>query len=283
MKGLIEGWARDQKRRGLLPSTIQRRCSQARSWQRWCDDQGLTFATALEEDVEQFIDAKRVGAKTRYTWISSLGCFYRWAIRAGHLDHDPTAEIIRPKLRRTMPRPIPDDDLALALALAPAQMRCWLILAAYAGLRCAEIAGLCRDDVLHDQGVLRVVGKGQKERLVPMSKVVRATLDDWPSPRQNRPIFQRPAGGAWPPALLSRKGSEYLHSIGVDATMHQLRHWFATRTYRASKDLRVVQELLGHSTPSVTAIYTAFDQDDARAAVEALTGPLSAVQQAAAG
>lgn len=67
----------------------------------------------------------------------------------------------------------------------------------------------------------------------------------------------------------------YLHGVGIEATMHQLRHWFATKTYRASKDIRVVQELLGHSSPTVTAVYAAFAPEDAVAAVRALTLPSS--------
>ena len=266
--GLIDGWHIDQQRRGLMPSTITRRATMVRSFARWLDGKGLDQAT--EDDVQRFLDARRVGARTRYTWISALHCFYQWAVRHEGAASDPTADIVRPKLRRTLPRPISDADLAVALELAPAEIRVWLTLAAYAGLRCAEIAGLHRDDIIGDAGVLRVVGKGGRERLVPMHPLVVDALAAWPAPRGNGHLFRRPQGGPWPPALLSRRGSVFLHDIGIEATMHQLRHWFGTRTYQASKDLRVVQELLGHSSPTTTAIYTAFSSDDTRRAVLSL-------------
>lgn len=256
-----------------MPSTIYRRTTMLRGWIRWCTDHGIDLADATAEDVQRFIDAKHVGARTRYTWISAISCFSRWAVQTGHLPHDPTLGITRPKLRRTLPRPIADEDLAVAISMADPQMRCWLILAAYAGLRCAEIAVLCRDDILTADELLRVVGKGGKERLVPMHPLVLEALAAWPKPRQNRPLFQRPAGGAWPPALLSRTASVYLHDIGIDATMHQLRHWFATNTLRRSGNLRTVQGLLGHSSPTTTAIYTQFCDEDARAAVRAIGRP----------
>lgn len=265
--GVIAEWRTEQERRGHMPSSVRRRTDQVRSFARWLDDHGRTLATATENDVQRFLDAKRIGARTRYGYLSTLGCFYRWARRAGYTLDDPTENIVRPKLRRTLPRPVSDGDLAMALQLAPPMMRRWLVLAAYAGMRCAEIAGLQRDDVLWDAEVLHVVGKGGRERLVPMHPLVVDELRSWPMPRMNGPVFTRPQGGPWPPARLSRVASEYLHACGIDATMHQLRHWFGTRTYAATKDVRVVQELLGHSSPTTTAIYTAFSAADARRAV----------------
>ena len=273
---LVDGWRTDQRRRGLLPSSIERRSAMVTSLARWLD--GGHLAEVTEETLQKFLDGRRnsqgqsISSRTRYSWISGLHCFYSWALRAhGDLFKvDPTADIIRPKLRKTLPRPISDADLAMALELAPVQIKAWLVLAAYAGLRCAEIASLHRDDVILDAARLRVVGKGQKERLVPMHARVLAVMEEYPMPRRNGPIFTRPSGGGWPPALLSRTGSVFLHDVGIDATMHQLRHWFGTRTYRVSKDIRVVQELLGHSSPTTTAIYTAFSNEDSAAAVDGL-------------
>lgn len=244
-----------------------------RGWIRWCTEHQLELADATAEDVQRFLDAKNIGARTRYTWLSALHCFYDWARRNGHLPADPTVDILRPKLRRTLPRPVSDADLAMAIAMAPPQERRWCILAAYAGLRCAEIAGLRRDDVLYDQELLHITGKGARDRMVPMAPIVLEALDTWPKPRQNRTLFTRPGGGAWPPALLSRRASVYLHDIGLDVTLHQFRHWFGTRALNASGNLRTVQGLLGHASPTTTAIYTEFSDEDARAAVRALSAP----------
>jgi len=73
--------------------------------------------------------------------------------------------------------------------------------------------------------------------------------------------------------MVSQHGSQFFESIGVDCTMHQLRHWFGTKTYRECQDLRTVQELMGHASPVTTAIYTAISPTRARAAVDALALP----------
>jgi integrase/recombinase XerC len=273
---MIEGWRRDQARRGLMASSASKRCCMMRTFNAWCDGD-LTNAT--REDIERFLDERRtargepISARTRYTWISCLDCFYRWACRNGHAEWNPAAAIERPKLRKTLPRPISDDDLTFALANTDGQMRVWMILAHLAGLRCAEIATLDRDDILHDLGMIRVVGKGQKERLIPMHPTVAAELRAYPMPKVNGHIFRRPNGHTWKAAEVSRETALHLRYIGVNATLHQFRHWFGTRALRACGNIRTVQELMGHASPTTTAIYTAFCNEDGRAAVLALTPP----------
>lgn len=253
-----------------MPSTIYRRRDMIRAFARYMNESGSLLSEASEQSIELFLDGRRIGARTRYTWLSALACFYDHVVDEGHMAVNPVRKIRRPKLRRTLPRPIGDEDLNVALAASWGQHKVWLILAAYAGLRCAEIAGLHRDDILFDINRLRIVGKGGKERMVPMHPMVSRALAEWPRPRTNTAIFTRPSGGAWPADQLSREGSIHLHHLGVDATMHQLRHWFGTRTYAESKDIRVVQELMGHSSPTTTAIYTAFSDEDQEAAVMGL-------------
>ncbi len=181
--------------------------------------------------------------------------------------------IDRPKLRRTKPRPISDEDLARALTHAPPTLHLWLLLAAYAGLRCCEISRLRRDDIIGDASVILVVGKGQHERLVPLHPRIAATLADYPMPAKNGRLFLRPSGGPYTPAKVSQVGNAYLRSVGVTSTMHQLHHWFGTRTYAAERDLRVVQELLGHQSPSTTAIYADWSNTAARSAVLKIRDP----------
>jgi integrase/recombinase XerC len=151
-------------------------------------------------------------------------------------------------------------------------MRAMLLLAAFAGLRCQEIAGLERDDVIEAKDLLRVRhGKGQKERVLPLHPDVMAALRALPMP-QTGPLFLRPSGAAHTPVTVSEAMRDYLRRIcGIDATAHQLRHWFATEVYASSKDIRVTQELLGHSNPATTARYVAFSRVDAAAAVGSLS------------
>ena len=118
-------------------------------------------------------------------------------------------------------------------------------------------------------GLIRIFGKGSKERIVPMHVRVAAELRRVTIPASG-PIFTNSKGGPFPPARVSRMMSLYLGSVGIAATAHQLRHWFGSRTYRECSDIRVVQELLGHASPTTTAMYAAWSQKKAAAAVAAL-------------
>lgn len=277
-RALVTEWRLDQERRGLMPRTVYKRCTQATAWVRWCDDRDLTIATATTEDVQRFLDGRRsrdgrkIGARTRYHWISTLHVFYAWAVDAGHVAGDPTATIHRPRLRRSLPRPVSDADLEVALSMARPTMRSWLTLMALAGLRCAEVAGLTVGDLIEDRAMLRVVGKGDKERIVPLHPEALRAVELAGLPRRGR-VFSRPLGGPWTPPLVSRVTNDYLRDIGVDATAHQFRHWFGTRTYAECRDIRVVQELMGHSSPVVTALYAAYSEEEARRAVLGLDVP----------
>lgn len=253
-----------------MPRTVYKRCSQLRSWARWCEP-----GTVLDQDedaVQRFLDARKIGSRTRYHWISTLHCFYRWAIDQGHTGHDPTAKIIRPRLRRSLPRPVSDADLVCSLQNAEPMMRAWLTLAAFNGLRCAELGRLRAEDLMQDGTLIRVLGKGDKERIIPLHPDALKALRLHGIPKRGY-LFLRPQGGPWPPARVSRAISVYLTYIGVEATAHQYRHFFGTKAYEACRDIRVVQELMGHSSPTVTAVYAAFSEEEATRAVHAITLP----------
>lgn len=264
-----------QERRGNLPRSLEKRAMCLRSFARHLEPRTLLEAT--REDIETFLDQRRtndgraITPRTRRVWISHLSVFYGWALAEELIDSDPTVRIVPPKMRRSLPRPIDDADLARALAEAPPQTRAILALMAYGGLRCQEVAGLDREDILEAKGLVRVVkGKGAKERIVPLHPEALAALRCLPLPRSGI-LFTRPRGGRFDPEQLSMLVRSYLRSIGVEATGHQLRHWFASNVYAACKDLRVVQELLGHENPATTAVYVAFSPADAAAAVATLT------------
>lgn len=272
---LLRGYARDQRARGLAESTIYRRATDLRGFAGWLGGPAkLTGATS--DDVEAFIThreselGRRLHPRTRYALLSNLSCFYEWAERAGHHGAgNPAAEIIRPKLPRALPRPIADEDLYRALRDATPMMAAWIRLGSLGGLRCAEIAGLTREAVLDGDGLLRVVGKGNKERIVPLHTHVLAALELHGMPSRG-PLFRRPRGEPYPPAMVSREISLYLHGLGIEATAHMFRHWFATKLLQAGNDVRTVQELLGHESITSTQIYTAYSPTRAAEAVQAL-------------
>ena len=134
-------------------------------------------------------------AKRRYWLLSLLSCFYDWAVEAGHVPDIPVRKISRPRLRRTMSRPMSDEDLVRAVAMAEPQMRCMILLGALQGLRCQEIAGLDRQDVMEADMLLQITqGKGGHERTMLLHRTVLAALQAMPMPPGGT-LFRR---GWWP-------------------------------------------------------------------------------------
>lgn len=266
---LIQRYMHDQRRRGLRPRSIQRSSDVLRHLEAF-HGRLLELTT---DDLYVWLDAVPRVARTRYTYISTVHGFYCWTVTEGRAESNPAEAIKRPRVRPGLPRPIRADDLAHALGQAPPKVRAWLMLAAYAGLRCQEIAGIEREDVLdyEDPAMLVIVqGKGGYERMVPLHPGVLSALRLAGLPRTG-PVFLMPTTGrAYSASYLSQIANKYLHSIGVTASMHQLRHRFGTDIYRASKDIRLTQDLLGHASPVTTSIYTQASRVDAVAVVNGL-------------
>lgn len=253
----------DMRTRGRRPRTID-----VRRWaiRRMMADIKHDPATATRAQIERWARKQRGAASTVSWTLTQASQYIDWARRRGYRKDNPLEDIGRPHRPRRLPRPIGEDDLADAMRCADDRMRAILALAGWAGLRACEIAGLRWQDIDRRGGWLVVVeGKGGHQRAVPLHPVVVDALAalGW-HPRgpvlahEGRPVL---------PITISRLASRHLRSVGVTATLHQLRHRYGTEAYRGSKDLRVVQELLGHADPSTTALYTAVDEDRLRAAV----------------
>lgn len=215
--------------------------------------------SATPGDLQRWQEALRLTDRGRSNETSQVASFYRWARDQALIPTDPARDLIRPRLRRGRPRPIPESDLRFAVVHAPERIRPWLVLAGWAGLRACEIAGLERDDVCEsDTPPMLVIrhGKGDRERLVPLTPYVDMTLREYGLPTRG-PIFLRADGYPGPntPGRISHLANRYLHSVGITATLHQLRHRFGTRVYQHTHDLRLVQEIMGHSDPATTAGY----------------------------
>ncbi len=264
---LLERFALQQERRGLCQATISTRRQKLLLLAEYVYPTGLLDAG--REDIECFLDERDLGARARYAYISHFGTFYKAMIEDERTRMDPTALIRRPRQRAALPRPISDDDLAMAIQEAPPVIAAALCLAAYQGLRAKEIAQLQRDDILDTNAppILHVVeGKGGRDRVLPLHPEIMPALRRADLPKSGR-VLQRPRGGGFPSSGLSKLVNDYLHELGVDATLHQLRHWFGTKTYQATRDLRLVQALLGHSSPTSTAIYAQYAIEGAEPAV----------------
>jgi integrase len=234
---------------------------------------------ATAEDLAAWRERLTVGPGAVVGYVSHARDFYAWAVMAGLREDNPAGGLPVPRLGRRLPRPIAEADLFTALAGAPARIRPWLVLAGWCGLRAKEIARLRRENVLDTARpplliIVEDATKGHSERVVPLCAFALEQLRAAGLPSSGW-VFRRRDGRPGPnqPWMVSQLSNEYLHSCGISETLHQLRHRFATQAYRARRDLRMVQELLGHASPSTTAGYAAFDQADAAAVVDELPAP----------
>jgi integrase len=222
---------------------------------------------ATEDDLVAHLSNPDWGPETRKSARSTFRTFYAWAFRRGLVSHDPSAYLKAIRVPTAKPRPVPELDVMDAVAFSDdEEVTLMVLLAAYAGLRASEIASL-RTDAMTPYGI-RVMGKGGKERIVPVHPTILAPL----SKRIRR------IDGEWvfpSPVRKGHVGYDYIYkrvsaALGGKYTPHQLRHRFATQAYKGTQDLRAVQELLGHSSPTTTVRYTLIENEAMAAAVRAV-------------
>ncbi|PND58247.1 integrase [Mycobacterium sp. ENV421] len=212
--------------------------------------------------------------ETRRSHRNTAVSFFGWAHRAGHLPTNPAAELPVMRAAAPAPRPAPDAVWSAAIAGADPRVRLMLRLAAEAGLRRAEIARVHRRDLTGGPAgaELLVHGKGGKLRVVPVGEDLAAAIAGAITLSQLEGIHR--AGYLFPGAEDGHLTPQHVGKLMARAlpdhwTAHTLRHRFATRAYRGSRNLRAVQTLLGHSSVATTERYTAVDSDEIRAAAMA--------------
>lgn len=221
---------------------------------------GLLFATS--EQLAAWLSRPEWSRWTRHTYASHLIGFYRWAHKQRLLDSDPMADIERPKTPRGLPRPVTDEQLAKLLT-APEPLRTAFMLAAYAGLRRAEIARSRREHVTAEQIVIPVA-KGGDAQAVPTHPLLWAHVQRLPA----GPLVPDWDGSHFSPMALSHRVDYWTVRNGLHrVTLHQLRHWFGTTVQRESGDIRTTQELLRHASVATTQIYTAVADAAKRTAI----------------
>lgn len=232
---------------------------------------------ATPEHLAAWRESLRVTGNTAVQYAAHARGFYQWAVKTGRIASNPADGLALPHLVRGLPRPIGEADLMRALETAPHRVRPWLTLAGWAGFRACEIAKLRRENVLETATppVLLIAAdatKGRRERIVPAAPLVLTELRLAGLPRSGY-VFPRYDGlkGHNAPYTISHVANNHLREYG--ATLHQLRHRFGTILYQQTKDLRLVQELLGHADPATTALYAAYDKSGAADAVNALPAP----------
>lgn len=221
---------------------------------------------------------QHLAAETIVHYVMHANQLYRWAIAEGLADRNPAAALPVPKTGRRLPRPVSEEDLMRAVENAPPRIRPWLVLAGWCGLRACEIAWLRAECILAGASPpILIVAPGATKgngpgRAVPLCTFALSELGGLPAAGV---VFRRAdrQRGSNSPALVSQLANSYLHSIGIAATLHQLRHRCLTQLYHDTHDLRLVQEFAGHLSPATTAGYTAFSNPAMAAAVENLPVP----------
>lgn len=265
MLDLLGGFAEHQRRRNLASSTITTRRRTLQQFARWLEPDPLYAATP--GDIEGWLDSLALGPRSRYLYLSSLTAFFDWT---GEPEPNPARKVDRPKLPKLLPRPLADGDLSRALRMAEPRMALWLTLAAFQGFRCHEIAHMRREDVLDTNVPPLVVvskGKGDRQRIMPAHAATLAALDAYGYRMYRGWLFPSRTGNHYHPATVSHYIWAHLNRCNGGGSAHRGRHWFGTHFYRASRDLRLTQEMMGHADPRTTAIYTQFDPADASAAM----------------
>ncbi len=261
---------------GLSEHTLSAYRADLTALARWLAEAGKAVERADRADLLAYLSHRvAAGARPRSTarLLSSLRRFYRHLVRDGRRMDDPTAQIDSPRLGRPLPDTLSEADVEALLAAPDVDAdlglrdRAMLELIYATGLRVSELVGLGVDQVNLRHGVVRTVGKGGKERLVPVGEEASAWVARYLE--QSRPELLK-GRGACDDLFVTRRGGRmtrqafwhlirrYAARAGIRKHLspHTLRHAFATHLLNHGADLRVVQMLLGHSDLSTTQIYT---------------------------
>lgn len=266
--------------RGLSRNTLASYRSDLAAAARWLAQRTASLLSASRADLLAYIaERAQQGAKPRSIarTLSCLRGFYELMLRDGSLQQDPSALIPAPKIGRKLPDTLTEADVDMLLN-APdvtddlgVRDRAMLELLYASGLRVTELVSLRLDQISTMQGVVRVQGKGNKERLVPLGEECASWLDTYT--RGVRPELCGAGGSDY--VFLTRRNApmtrqafwylikRYARKSGITKALspHTLRHAFATHLLNHGADLRALQLLLGHSSLSTTQIYTHVAQE----------------------
>lgn len=262
--------------RGLSQNTREAYLSDLMHFADWLEQkQQVTLAQVDRLQVLDYLAYRlQQGYKARSTarFLSGIRGFYHYLLEEKYIEQDPTLQVDLPKIGRPLPASLSEADVDALLA-APdltdvigERDRCMLEVLYACGLRVSELVGLRLDEINLRQGVVRITGKGDKERLVPLGEQAIDWLTDYLQGARLSLLQGRPSDVVFP----SNRGTQmtrqtFWHRIKLHAQVaginkhlspHTLRHAFATHLLNHGADLRVVQMLLGHTDLSTTQIYT---------------------------
>lgn len=262
--------------RGLSENTLSAYRRDLTLFSEWLEQQGAQSLLAADaSQIQSYLGLKlRQGASPRSSarFLSAARSFYRWSLREGRIVDDPTLRIESPKQGRPLPKSLSETDVDQLLSTPDLELplefrdRTMLEILYACGLRVSELVSLRVEQVGLNQGIVRVLGKGGKERLVPMGEEALDWLTQYMRGPRAELLKGQPSNVLFP-SNRSREMTRqtfwyrikiYAKRAGIQTHLspHTLRHAFATHLLNHGADLRVVQMLLGHSDLSTTQIYT---------------------------
>ncbi|MCI6764158.1 tyrosine recombinase XerD [bacterium] len=228
-----------------------------------------------KKDIEKYIRSLNKSSKTISHVISSLKSFYNYYMRMGNIKSNPTDEIDRPKIEKKIPEFLTLEEVSSLLNFEvnnefEARNKAILELLYSSGLRISELTSLELSNIDLDECLVRVMGKGSKERIVPLGDYAIDALKEYiyfyrPMLNKNNSsyVFLNNRGGVLSRQFIFKVIKEECIKKGIrkNVSPHTLRHTFATHLLKNGADLRIIQELLGHENLSTTQIYTHLTND----------------------
>ena len=267
MDEILNHWRDWQTLAGASDRTIDERAGVIR---HLVSHSGASTLDVDQRHIVAYLARKGLKSSSRATYHATIRAHFTFLMAPSLRTDDPSAGIPTPRRERGVPRPVPTDGLVRMLTIVNRKRgRMMILLGALAGLRVHEIAKVHDDDVDHERQALRVTGKGGHTALIPLHDLILDLVPTvggagywFPSPTPGREHVTRSAVYSSIAGVMRR--------AGLDTTPHQLRHWFGTSLVEADVNLRVVQELMRHASPSTTAIYSAVRLDQRAAGISLL-------------
>ena len=260
-----------QVERMVSPNTLDGYRRDLTALASWADANGHDLLRLGTEDIRAFVAAEHrrgLSPKSLQRRLSAVRSFYRWLLKNGRIAASPAAAIRAPKAPRKLPQVL-DPDEAKVLVEVPTDVplglrdRALLELFYSSGLRLSELCALRWRDLDLDDGLVTVLGKGNKQRSVPVGSHARNALTAWRADTgagNDAPVFPGRHGPITPRAVQLRlRQLAQRQGLFKRVHPHLLRHSFASHVLESSGDLRGVQELLGHADIATTQIYTHLD------------------------
>lgn len=269
---MIEAHARHLRAEGKSARTINDRIRVLRMLHKALPF-GLAYAST-DELTDWLARDEDWAPWTKATYAMHIRGFYRWAT-GRWLEADPSAVMAKPRIPKCVPNPVTDAELAIALNRSADPWRPAIILAAFAGLRASEAAGVHREDITERTIRIRTA-KGGDAATVDTHPVVWDLARDRPL----GPLLRRPNGAAVDGRWLSQHGRAHFDSIGLPAVyLHRFRHWYGTTLLKEGADLRTVQEAMRHRSITSTQGYTLIEGGQRRLAIRSLPTPTQDPQE----